>query len=224
MYTVMPLYQGELLEARLARRPSLGLEEGRNIAIKLARAVATLHRDGIIHRDIKPDNVILEGHGSLKLIDLGVVRVRGLEDSPPEEIPGTYAYVAPEMFAGEAGNEATDVYALGVTLFRAFTGEFPYGNADATSPPRRDRPQELTMLRPDLPAWLQVVLGRAIAIDPSERFHDISEFAMEMEAGPARAPISTRRPLTLYERAPLRFWQALAALLALALVVSLLWR
>jgi serine/threonine protein kinase len=222
LYTVMPLYEGELLETRLTRRPALGLEEGRNIGIKLARAAAALHRDGIIHRDIKPDNVILESNGSLKLIDLGVVRVRGLEDFPPEEIPGTRAYVAPEMFAGEAGNEATDIYALGVTLFRAFTGEYPYGNPDATSAPSRDRAQDLTALRPDLPAWLQAVLARAIAIDPAHRFRDMSELAMEMESGPARAPIMTRRPLTLYERAPLRFWQVIAALLALGLLVSLL--
>jgi len=222
LYTVMPLYQGELLETRLRRRPSLGLEEGRNIAVKLARAAAALHRAGIIHRDIKPDNVILEGGGSLKLIDLGVVRVPGLEDFPPEDIPGTPGYMAPELFAGEPGNEGTDIYALGVTMFRAFTGEFPYGNADATSPPRRDRPQELSALRPDLPAWLQAALGRAIAIDPTQRFRDMIEFAVEMEAGPARAPAAVRRPRTLYERSPLQFWQGVAALLALALLLSLL--
>ena len=222
LYTVMPLYQGELLETRLARRPSLGLEEGRNIAIKLARAAAALHRAGIIHRDIKPDNVILESDASLKLIDLGVVRIPGLEDFPSEDIPGTPGYMAPEMFAGEPGNEATDIYALGVTMFRAFAGEFPYGNPDATSPPRRDRPKELSALRPDLSAWLQAALGRAIAIDPSERFRDMSEFAVEMEAGPARAPAAVRRPRTLYERAPLQFWQGVAALLGLALLLALL--
>jgi len=222
LYTVMPLYQGELLETRLARRPSLGLEEGRNIAIKLARAAAALHRAGIIHRDIKPDNVILESDASLKLIDLGVVRIPGLEDFPSEDIPGTPGSMAPEMFAGEPGNEATDIYALGVTMFRAFTGEFPYGNPDATSPPRRDRPKELSALRPDLSAWLQAALGRAIAIDPSERFRDMSEFAVEMEAGPARAPAAVRRPRTLYERAPLQFWQGVAALLGLALLLALL--
>src|SRR5208282_1958357 len=216
LYTVMPLYQGELLETRLTRRPLLGLEEGRNITIKLARAVAALHRAGIIHRDIKPDNVILQGEGSLKLVDLGVVRVPGMEDFPPEDIPGTPGYMAPEMFAGEPGNEATDIYALGVTMFRAFTGEFPYGNPDATSLPRRDRPKELSALRPDLPAWLQAALGRAIAIDPTERFSDMIEFAVEMEAGPARAPAPVGRPRTLYERAPLQFWQGVAALLALA--------
>jgi serine/threonine protein kinase len=222
LYTVMPLYVGELLETRPARAPAIGLEEGRNIAIKLARGAGALHRAGIIHRDIKPDNVILESGGSLKLLDLGVVRLPGMEDAPPDSIPGTVAYVAPEMFAGEPGNEATDIYALGVTMFRAFTGEFPYGNLDATSPPRLDRPKDFSALRPDLPAWLSAVLGRAIAVDPAERFRDMTEFAGEMEAGPANAPPPKRRPLTLYERAPLRVWQAIAALLALALLVSLL--
>jgi serine/threonine protein phosphatase PrpC len=222
LYTVMPLYQGELLETRLGRRPILGLEEGRNIAIRLARAAEALHRASIIHRDIKPDNVMLEGSGSLKLLDLGVVRVPGLEDFPPEDIPGTPGYMAPEMFAGEPGNEATDIYALGATMFRAFTGEFPYGNLDATSRPRLDRPKELSALRPDLPAWLQAALGRAIAVDPTKRFRDMIEFALEMEAGPARVPAAVGRPLTLYERAPLQFWQVVAALLGLALLISLM--
>jgi serine/threonine protein phosphatase PrpC len=221
LYTVMPLYQGEPLSGRLVRRPSVGLEEGRNIAIKLARGVAALHRAGIIHRDIKPDNIILEGGGALKLIDLGVVRVPGLEDFPPEDIPGTLGYMAPEMLRGdEPGNEATDMYALGVTMFRAFAGEFPYGNIDAVSPPRKNRPTPLSDLRPDLPAWLQATLGRAIAFDPAERFRDMNEFAAEMEHGPERAPLSARRPQTLYERSPVRFWQGVSAVLAAALALS----
>jgi serine/threonine protein kinase len=221
LYTVMPLYAGELLESRLARRPGIGLEEGRNIAIKLARAVAALHNAGIIHRDIKPDNVILEAEGSLKLIDLGVVRVPGMEDFPSSDIPGTTAYMAPEMFTGEPGNAATDIYALGTTLFRAFTGEFPYGNIDAVSGPRRTRPAPLSNLRPDLPAWLQAALARAIAHDPAERFRDAGDFAVEMETGPARAPVGAGRPQTFYERKPVLFWQGVSALLALALAATL---
>jgi serine/threonine protein phosphatase PrpC len=222
LYTIMLFYQGELLEARIARRPLVALEEGRNIAIKLARAVAALHRADIIHRDIKPDNVILERDGSPKLIDLGVVRVPGLEDAGPQNIPGTIAYMAPEMFEGEAGNEATDLYALGITIYRAFTAEFPYGNVDATSRPRRQRPIPLATLRPDLPAWLEATLARAIALNPAERFRDVAEFALEMEAVPARAPVVARRPQTFYERSPVRFWQGVAALLALT-VILLLW-
>ncbi len=221
LYTVMPLYEGELLETRLSRSPALGLEEGRGIAVRLARGAAALHRAGIIHRDIKPDNVILEGGGSLKLIDLGVVRVPGLEDFPPAEIPGTLAYMAPEMRDGEPGNEATDIYALGVTLFQAFTREFPYANADATSPPRRTRPRDFSELRPDLPAWVQATLARAVAADPARRFRDMAELALEFEAGPARSPTLTPRSRTLYERAPVRVWQGIAALLAAALAASL---
>jgi hypothetical protein len=222
LYTVMPLYQGELLETRLARRPALGLEEGREIAVKLARAGAALHRVGIIHRDIKPDNVILESGGALKLIDLGVVRLPALEDFPPQDIPGTLAYMAPEMAAGEPGNEATDIFALGVSMFRAFSGEFPYGNPDAVSPPRRERPAELCALRSDLPAWLGAALGRAVARDPRDRFANMMDFAAEMEAGPAQMGPLDLRERTFYEREPVLFWQIIAALLALGIVLSFL--
>ncbi len=222
LYTIMPLYLGELLETRLARRPALGLEEGRGIAVKLARGAAALHRAGIIHRDIKPDNVILENDGGLKLIDFGVVRIAEFEDRPAKEIPGTLAYMAPEMDAGEAGNEASDIYAVGVTLFRAFTGEFPYANLDAVSPPRRERPQPLCALRPDLPAWLEAALARALAHDPADRFADMMAFAGELEAGPARVGPSPHRPRTFYERAPVLFWQIVTALLALAIILTFL--
>jgi serine/threonine protein kinase len=223
LYTVMPLYVGELLETRLNRAPVLSLEEGRNIAIKLARAAAALHRSGIIHRDIKPDNVILEDNGGVKLIDLGSVRTIGLEDNqPPEPVPGTIAYSAPEMLAGERGTPATDVYALGVTMFRAFTGEYPYANVDATSSSPRTRPLDLTTLRPDLPAWLQTVLGRAIASDSAARFSVMTEFAADMEAGPSAPPASREPPRTLYDRSPVQFWQGVAGILALALLLSLL--
>src|SRR5277367_390640 len=188
LYTVMPLYVGELLDTRLARAPGVGLEEGRTIAIRLAHAAAALHRAGIIHRDIKPDNVMLEAGLAVKLLDLGVVRLPGLEDFAPENIPGTTAYMAPEMFSGEAGNGASDVYALGVTLVRGFTGAYPYGNADAVSMPSLQRPRDLSGLRPDLPAWVGAALGRAIALEPAERFADMAEFAHEFEAGPAYAP------------------------------------
>jgi serine/threonine protein kinase len=223
LYTVMPLYTGELLETRLARAPRVGLKEGRAIAIRLAPAAAAVHRAGIIHRDIKPDNVMLEAGGSLKLLDLGVVRLPGLEDFASDAIPGTTAYMAPEMFTGEAGDVATDIYCLGVTLFRMFTGTFPYGNPDATSMPQPRRPMELSEVRPDLPVWLQAALARAIALDPAERFADMAEFAHEVEAGPSHAPAPARRKLTLYERYPVRFWQGVSVLLALALLVSL-WR
>lgn len=224
LYTAMPLYEGELLETRISRRPAFGLEEGRAVGVKLARGLSALHAVGIIHRDIKPDNVMLETGGGLKLLDLGVVRIPELEEFPQKDIPGTLAYMAPEMAAGEAGNAATDIYALGVTLFRAFTGEYPYGNADAASAPTRPRPAELCLLRPDLPAWLEAAIARAVAKDPADRFADMAAFAVELESGPARMGPAPRRPKTFYERAPVLFWQLVSAALAVALVVSFLKR
>jgi hypothetical protein len=82
----------------------------------------------------------------------------------------------------------------------------------------------LSALRPDLPAWLDAALARAIASDPDKRYGDMIEFALVLEAGPARAPTDTGRPRTLYERAPLQVWQGIAALLALALLASWLVR
>jgi serine/threonine protein phosphatase PrpC len=222
LYTVMPIYEGELLETRLARRPQLDLEQFRDIGVKLARGAAALHRADIIHRDIKPDNVILESGGGPKLIDLGTVRIAALDDAASQDIPGTRAYMAPEMGEGEAGNPATDIYALGVTLFRALTGEYPYANPDAVSPPKRERPLDLGALRPDLPAWLDAALARAIARDPAERFGGMDAFALELEAGPPRPKQLMRTQRTFYERSPVLFWQIVAALLAFGLVLSFL--
>ncbi len=223
LYSVMPLCGGETLERRLSRRPSLTLEEGRAIAAGLARGAASLHRAGIIHRDIKPDNVMLDRNGQAMLLDLGIVRLPGLEDGARGDIPGTRAYMAPEMLAGEAGNEATDLFALGVTMFRAWTGVFPFGNADAVSPSSRARSLDFASLRPDLPSWLGALLGQAIAADPGLRPPDMAAFAAEIEAGPA--PVAPPpRSRTLYERAPVRVWQAIALVLAAALLVSIFLR
>lgn len=219
LYTVMPLYQGELLETRLARAPALGLEEGRAIAIKLAQAAAALHRAGIIHRDIKPDNVMLQSGGSLKLLDLGTVRVTDMDD-PSGDIPGTLAYMAPEMRQGERGSVATDIYSLGVTLFRTLTGEFPYGNLDAVSPPRLARPKELCALRPDLPAWLEAALAKAVGHEAAARFEDMAAFAGELEAGPAQLGAPAPQQRSFYDRHPVLFWQLMSAALLVAVIFA----
>jgi serine/threonine protein kinase len=221
LYSVMPYYEGETLEARILRPPQMSFGEGLPIAQKLARAVATLHRASIIHRDIKPENVLLERNGGLRLIDLGVVRLPMLEDFPTADIPGTPSYMAPELFGGSTGNEGSDQFALGVTLYRMFSGRYPYGEIEPFSRPRFTQPTPLSRHRPDLPAWLGHLLSKTLQTDPAERFGDVLELSMEIDNGLDRGePISLRR-LSLYERNPLRFWQCIAAVLALALIFSL---
>jgi serine/threonine protein phosphatase PrpC len=220
LYSVMPFYEGETLERRLGRKPRLTLREGVEIAGRIAKAVAALHRAGIVHRDIKPDNVILEAGGGLRLIDLGVVRLPRVEDFPTADIPGTPSYMAPELFAGQPGDELSDVYALGVTVYRTFSDHYPYGEVEPFSRPRFGRPAPLSRYRPDLPGWLDALLERTVAVERKDRTADAIEFAMELESGLARGePVSLRR-VPLYDRNPVRFWQIVSVALGLTLLLT----
>jgi serine/threonine protein kinase len=221
LYSVMPYYAGETLEARLKRAPRVSLEEGARLGMLLAKAVYALNRRDIVHRDIKPDNVMLTSDGGLRLLDLGVARLPGLEAAPDEEIPGTPSYMAPELFKGAAGDARSDLYALGVTLYRLFTGHYPYGEVEAFSRPRFAKRAPLTQYRPDLPAWLDALLARATAVDPEQRFGDAMELAIELEHNLAHAPSVVAQHLSLYERDPLRFWKIISLLLFVALLISL---
>ena len=225
LYSVMPFYPGETLEARLLRAPKPSLAEGVDLAIKLCKAVTALHRAGIIHRDIKPKNVILQPDGGLRLLDLGVARVPRLEETPIEEIPGTASYMAPELFAGQAGDEMSDLYALGVTLYRTFAGgAYPYGEIEPFSRPRFRRLTPLARSRPDLPAWLDFVLARSLAVDPGDRYGDVLELAFELENRVAADAVPHQpHRRSLYDRNPLLFWKLASAALALALLISLAW-
>jgi serine/threonine protein phosphatase PrpC len=221
LYSVMPFYEGETLEQRLNRAPRLSLTEGIGIATKLVRAVTALHRAGIIHRDIKPDNVILLKDGGLRLVDLGVARVPLLEDFPAEDIPGTASYMAPELFGGKAGDEASDLFALGITVYRMFTANYPFGEIEPFSRPRFGKPAPLSRYRPDLPAWLDAVIGKALSIEPAQRFGDAIEFAHELENGATWAGPAVPRKQSLHDRNPLMVWKVLCAVLAVIIVIIL---
>ncbi|MDZ5649568.1 protein kinase domain-containing protein [Nitrospirillum sp. BR 11828] len=221
LYTVMPYYPGQTLAQRLLAPPRVGVAEGVPLAVKLAKAVAALHRAGIIHRDIKPDNVIIDGAGGLRLIDLGVVRLPGMEDFPAEQIPGTPSYMAPELLAGEPGDERTDLYALGVTVYHLFTGAYPYGEIEPFQRPRFGVPVPVQQRRPDLPTWLDLSVMKAVAANPADRPGDVLEFALELEAGAAHPTPRPTRRRSLYDRDPVRFWKLTALALLVLLILSL---
>jgi serine/threonine protein phosphatase PrpC len=221
LYSVMPYYAGETLEQRLRRALPVKLEEGVQISIQLAKAVYALNRRDIIHRDVKPENILLPAAGGLRLVDLGVARLPGLEATSDEEIPGTPSYMAPELFDGQAGDVRSDGYALGVTLYRLFSGHYPYGEVEAFSRPRFTKRVPLDQYRPDLPVWLDAVLARATAVDPEARFADAMELAIELEHNLAHGPRVIVRRQSLLERNPVRFWQGVSLLLLLALIISL---
>jgi len=225
LYSVQPLLEGETMAERIERGVpplKLGVEQ----AVRLTRAVAALHRLDVVHRDIKPDNVMLtsaknEDGGGLKLIDLGVARLPRVEDFHSDEIPGSPGFMAPEQFAGNAGDELTDQFALGVTLYRWLTGQWPFGEQEAFQRPRFGRPTPPSRHRPEIPSWLDDVILTAIQPDREARFGDIIELLRALERG-GSLEVTPRRPLPLIERNPVRFWQLVSAGLALALALSLI--
>jgi serine/threonine protein kinase len=220
----MPYYEGQTLEQRLVRPPPMRLGAGLDIALKLAKGVAALHRLGIVHRDIKPDNVILQPDGGVKLIDLGVARLPFLEDAPDAEAPGTPSYKAPELFTGQPGDALSDIFALGVTIYRMFARAYPYGEVEPFSRPRFGSPTPLLTHRPDLPAWLDQALAKAMAVAPEDRFADAIEFAFELEHGAVRAAPAPPQHSSFCDRDPLRFWKIATAVLAVLLVVAVMMR
>jgi serine/threonine protein phosphatase PrpC len=231
LYTVMPHYAGETLEARLKRGPPIRLDEGLRIGAGLAKGLAALHRAGIVHRDVKPENVMLaadpDGRLHARLIDFGVVRLPGIETpggpSPDQGAPGTPSYMAPELMAGAPGDEASDVFALGVTLYRMFSGHYPYGEIEPFQRPVWRAPTPLQQRRPDLPGWLDLVLTRAVAVAPKDRQGDAMELALDLDGGAQRPQPPARRP-PLLARNPVRFWQGCCLVLLFLLALSALWR
>lgn len=222
LYAVMPFYGDETLERRLLRGPPIGLKEGVAIAVSLGKGVAALHRAGVIHRDIKPDNVLLPPGGGLRLIDLGVARLPHLEEFADRDIPGTPSYMAPELLAGQPGDERSDLFALGVTLWRLWSGgAYPYGEVEPFSKPRFGAPAALERRRPDLPAWITDLLTRAVAVDPRDRPADVLELVLALESGMVTGAPTPIRQWSAYAADPLRFWQVVSALLFAALMTSL---
>jgi serine/threonine protein kinase len=226
LYLVLPFYAGETLESRLKRSPPISLTAGLDIAVKLAKGLAAVHRAGVIHRDIKPDNVIIlppapaQATG-IKLVDFGVARLRQSADPKGAAEPGTPSYMAPELFDGKPADEKSDQFALGVTVYRQFSGRFPYGEIEPFSHPVFRAPASLLAHRPDLPAWLDRIIARAIAVSPNDRYQDVLEFMFELEHGADRAsPIVVERK-PLYHRNPLLFWKIISGLLAILLLASL---
>ncbi|MDE2435923.1 MAG: bifunctional protein-serine/threonine kinase/phosphatase [Sphingomonadales bacterium] len=222
LYGVLPYLEGETMAQRIERglpTPQAGLDA----AIKLTRAIAAMHRIDAVHRDLKPDNVILTREGGLKLIDLGVARLPRVEDFRVDEIPGTPGFMAPEQFEGNAGDALTDQFALGVTLYRWFTGKWPYGEQEAFQRPRFGRPVPPSRHRPEIPSWLDDAILTAIQPDREARFGDVIELLRALEGG-GSLDLGPRRKQPLIERDPVRFWQVLCALLLAGLIASLLLR
>ena len=208
LYFVMREYAGQTLAARLEQQGPLPLADWLALARSLLRALGQLHRRNILHRDIKPENLLVGADGELRLLDFGLAYCPGLSEDEAHSLPGTPSYIAPEAFAGQPPDERQDLFAAGVTLYRLLTGHYPYGEVEAFQQPPSRAPTPASRYRPDLPAWLDEILLKALANNPAQRFETTEEWLLALDQGERRAQDLPARPLL--EREPLKFWRGLA--------------
>ncbi|GAD62104.1 bifunctional protein-serine/threonine kinase/phosphatase [Aquipseudomonas alcaligenes] len=223
LYYVQREYAGQTLAEHLRLYGPLGLPEWLDLAPRLLKALGLLHRRNILHRDIKPENLLWCDDGELRLLDFGLAYCPGLSRDEQHALPGTPSYIAPEAFAGAAPDRQQDLYAAGVTLYRLLTGHYPYGEIEAFQHPRFAKPAAPSRYRPDIPAWLDDCLLRAVAASPGERFETAEEWLLVVEQGERQA--LNVRPRPLLEREPLKVWRGVALaslLLNLILLVAFL--
>ena len=228
LYVVTEFVEGQTLAQWMIDHPRPELETVRGIVEQIARGLRAFHRLEMLHRDLRPENVMIDRTGTVKIIDFGSTRVAGVAEAGMVErnpVPGTFQYTAPEYFLGDSGTPRSDLYSLGVVTYQMLTGKLPYGAGMAQA---RTRTQQrnvpyVSALQADrgLPAWIDGALRRAVHPDPAKRYDELSEFLFDLRH-PNEAFQRTSAPLI--ERNPLLFWKALSFLLGCAVLVLLLLR
>lgn len=197
-FLVMPLLEGETLEALLEREGALSIERTLQIAEEIAVALAFAHGRGVVHRDVKPANVfVLEAPhdgANVKLLDFGIAKLLDPDVTRTGSgvMLGTPRYMAPEQWSRPREVDArVDVFAWGVTVHRMLTGELPYAWAELAVQGATITRPDVRRKRPETPIALTSLLERCLALDPSARPHDAAEIARALEALRA-ARVSTR--------------------------------
>ncbi len=186
LFFVTELVDGEDLKLAIRRRGAFPPEEAAAIGATLAEALAAAHAQGVVHRDVKPNNVMIAGDGSLRLLDFGLARGAGIDVATLTRsgtILGTPAYMSPEQFDATAVDERSDIYSLGVVLFEVLTGRLPFRarSAIAVALAHKTEPPPLPRtLRPGIPAWLERIVLRCLEKDPARRFGSAAELAAEL--------------------------------------------
>lgn len=211
LYYVMSFHPGATLQQQMDVGHHFTSAEVGTVGTRLIKGLAALHRLNIVHRDIKPANLHQGEDSRLRILDLGVAINPHGSHAVAQGNPGTPSYMAPELFAGETANVQSDLYAAGVTLYYLLTRHYPYGEIEPFQRPRFGDPLAPTRYRPDIPQWLENIILKAVARDPTLRFETAEEMLLALEVG-ERRPLLTPARSPLAERDPLLMWQGIAVL------------
>ncbi len=232
LYVAMEYVQGQSLAQWMTDHPRPDLDSVRRIVSQLAAGLSAFHGKEMLHQDLRPENVMIDTAGTVKIIDLASAHVAGLAEggafgmSAAPAIAGSLQYTAPEYFIADGvASERSDLFSLAVLTYQMLCGQLPYGlqvtQVRTAADLRRLRYVPVRHWRPELPDWLDAVLHKALQADPARRQEAVSEFAQDLHApGPQ---FHRDRPPPLARKHPLLFWQLCTLALAVA-VLGLLGR
>lgn len=227
IYVVTEFIEGQTLAQWMIDNPTPDLATVRGLIEQIARGLQAFHRLEMLHQDLKPDNIMIDGTGTVKIIDFGATRVAGIMEivTPIEQINllGAAQYAAPEYFLGEPGSSRSDLFSLGVIAYQMITGRLPYG-AEVPKTRTKKAQRKLsyqTALSDDreIPAWVDDALHMAVHPDPYQRYQEVSEFIHDLHY-PNQSFLNKTRP-PLIERHPVMFWKGVSFVLMLVIVVLL---
>src|SRR5579884_648633 len=204
-FMVMEHVEGADLGDLIARRGPLPIPEALSYADAIAAALQAAHAQGIVHRDVKPQNVMIQPDGRVKVTDFGIARRLDLTPlTEPNMVSGTAQYLAPEQARGGATDARSDLYSLGIVLYEMLTGKTPFGGGSPVEVAMKhvsEIPSPSSRLRPDVPAAVDALVMRALAKKPEDRFASLSDFRSalatanrsEPAAPPSRPPAVRRQ-------------------------------
>jgi serine/threonine protein kinase len=228
LYTVTEFIDGQTLHQWIIDHPKPPVETVRGIVEQIAQGLLAFHRLEMLHQDLRPQNVMIDVTGTVKLIDFGSTRVAGIAeiDSPIDrgEMLGTLQYTAPEYFLGEPGTTRSDLFSLAVITYQMLSGRLPFGaevpKARSRSAQRQLKYQSVLDDEREIPAWIDEVLRKATQPDPLRRHEELSEFVHDLRHPSDNYLSRARAPLL--ERNPVAFWRGMSLILAGVVIFLLL--
>lgn len=196
-YIVMEYVPGRTLKQVIRSRGSLEPDEAIDIEKQLVSAVSEAHHKGIIHRDIKPQNIIVKSDGSIKILDFGIAIAKGnIQVTQANNVMGSVHYLAPELAKGKPASVQSDIYALGIVLFEMLSGDVPFKADSAVQVALMQMRNEMPSIRtinPSIPQSIENIITRATAKDPSKRYSSCVDMLDDLRTCFRRDRINERK-------------------------------
>lgn len=223
LYYVTEYAEGQSLRQWMTDRPAPSLTEVRNIIEQLACGLTAFHRLEMIHNDLRPENIIIDKEGIVKIVDFSAIKVAGLEKiiapSHHSSFPVLTDYRAPECLDGTGEDEKSDLYALGVIAYEMLTGYFPYRASKSGKKRKQRNYRWASYYNPALPLWVDKAIKKAVAADPIKRQDELSLFVHDLSK--PNPGFAAEDPLSFLKRQSLYFWRGLAIVELVSILVLL---